>query len=408
MKYEEPELDFNPDIKDSIFVEEGTSFSQNRVISLQHDNDGIEDYAIIVKNDNLPYKLNKKSLSVPLNFILNTNNKDQIKKYIAQIEKNLSESKKGFSKIYRIKFDSSIPISSIKEILANYSDIISRVIVKDGTLNDTNIVKESDNFGLQVDLYANKDWDSIKNKYSKLMPIKVKALVTKYTPLRAQSDLFTKLQSEPSLIPVNINDKEINNYLIGESFNLYNEKNLDEKVSVTIEDKIPLYFTYYTKLNNNIFEIGDLVTYNNKRYIYLQSISENEVKCLDLSNKEITSINPNVLIHLTKDGNKISAPVNESNAVWCKLNNGREVIYNSELKTISKLEFFNNQLDDLSKELGFDIEGLLRDNKKYNLIRLNPTEYKEATQIINNKKYYSIKDLVEQLNKKLNTNIPIV
>ena len=252
------------------------------------------------------------------------------------------------------------------------------------------------------------------------MPVFVKPLAAKYKPLSYQSNVFSSIATKPTLVPVTSSNESMNQYSIGESFKLYNEKNPNITVGVTLTEKIPLYHQYYLSENNASIEQGDLILKTGRHYIFVERIDENSIKCIDLDSSEptITTVNLEYVEQGLQNGMKVATPVNEDGIIWYRDTNGREHFYSVEEDTFSNLskeDFFKPRIEEFSKDSGIPVESLnkiLRDNKKRLLFRLSPSDYSERSvvhPVTGDFKYYTTQDLVERINTRLTKGtIPVI
>ena len=405
----ESELSFTPD-PSKIDIEPGTKFGQSRMIKIRYATSKADSKSLIVSNsaNTVVYDGGQESVTIPLEMALN--NYAEVKVLINKY------------KLYNLKFEGNISLSKTENVFKLYRDNLSYLTIKDGSTNDIEYVKQANRFGYQVSLYAgsNGNMSDILPKYTSIMPVFVKPLAAKYKPLSYQSNIFSSIATKPTLVPVTSSNTTMNQYSVGESFKLYNEKNPDIKVGVTLTEKIPLYHQYYLSENNASIEQGDLILKTGRHYIFVERIDENSIKCIDLDSIEptISIVNLEYIEQGIQNGMKVSTPINEDGIIWYKDMNGREHFYSTEEDTFSNLskeDFFKPRIEEFSRDSGIPVESLnklLRDNKKRLLFRLSPSDYSERSvvyPVTGDFKYYTTQDLVERINARLTKGtIPVV
>lgn len=405
----ESELSFTPD-PSKLDIEPGTRFGQNRMIKIRYTASRLNFKSLIVSSSasNVSYDGGQESVTIPLEMALN----------------NSSEVKVLLNKygLYNLKFEGNISLSKTENVFKLYRENLSYLTIKDGSANDIEYVKQANRFGYQVNLYAGSDsnMDNVLSKYTSIMPVFVKPLAAKYKPLSYQSNVFSSIATKPTLVPVTSSNESMNQYSIGESFKLYNEKNPNITVGVTLTEKIPLYHQYYLSENNASIEQGDLILKTGRHYIFVERIDENSIKCIDLDSSEptITTVNLEYVEQGLQNGMKVATPVNEDGIIWYRDTNGREHFYSVEEDTFSNLskeDFFKPRIEEFSKDSGIPVESLnklLRDNKKRLLFRLSPSDYSERSvvhPVTGDFKYYTTQDLVERINTRLTKGtIPVI
>ena len=405
----ESDLSFTPD-PSKIDIESGTKFGQSRMIKIRYATSKADSKSLIISNsaNTVTYDGGQESVTIPLEMALN--NYAEVKVLINKY------------KLYNLKFEGNISLSRTENIFKLYRDNLSYLTIKDGSANDIEYVKQANRFGYQVSLYAgsNGNMSDILPKYTSIMPVFVKPLAAKYKPLSYQSNVFSSIATKPTLVPVTSSNMSMNQYSVGESFKLYNEKNPDIKVGVTLTEKIPLYHQYYLSENNASIEQGDLILKTGRHYIFVERIDENSIKCIDLDSIEptISIVNLEYVERGVQSGMKVSTPISEDGIIWYKDMNGREHFYSIEEDTFSNLnkeDFFKPRIEEFSRDSGIPVESLnklLRDNKKRLLFRLSPSDYSERSVIhpaTGNFKYYTTQDLIERINARLTKGtIPVV
>lgn len=405
----ESDLSFTPD-PSKIDIESGTKFGQSRMIKIRYATSKANSKSLIISNsaNTVTYDGGQESVTIPLEMALN--NYAEVKVLINKY------------KLYNLKFEGNISLSRTENIFKLYRDNLSYLTIKDGSANDIEYVKQANRFGYQVSLYAgsNGNMSDILPKYTSVMPVFVKPLAAKYKPLSYQSNVFSSIATKPTLVPVTSSNMSMNQYSVGESFKLYNEKNPDIKVGVTLTEKIPLYHQYYLSENNASIEQGDLILKTGRHYIFVERIDENSIKCIDLDSIEptISIVNLEYVEQGVQNGMKVSTPISEDGIIWYKDMNGREHFYSIEEDTFSNLskeDFFKPRIEEFSRDSGIPVESLnklLRDNKKRLLFRLSPSDYSERSVIhpaTGNFKYYTTQDLIERINARLTKGIiPVV
>lgn len=405
----ESDLSFTPD-PSKIDIEPGTKFGQSRMIKIRYATSKANSKSLIISNsaNTVTYDGGQESVTIPLEMALN--NYAEVKVLINKY------------KLYNLKFEGNISLSRTENIFKLYRDNLSYLTIKDGSANDIEYVKQANRFGYQVSLYAgsNGNMSDILPKYTSVMPVFVKPLAAKYKPLSYQSNVFSSIATKPTLVPVTSSNMSMNQYSVGESFKLYNEKNPDIKVGVTLTEKIPLYHQYYLSENNASIEQGDLILKTGRHYIFVERIDENSIKCIDLDSIEptISIVNLEYVEQGVQSGMKVSTPISEDGIIWYKDMNGREHFYSIEEDTFSNLskeDFFKPRIEEFSRDSGIPVESLnklLRDNKKRLLFRLSPSDYSERSVVhlaTGNFKYYTTQDLIERINARLTKGtIPVV
>lgn len=405
----ESDLSFTPD-PSKIDIESGTKFGQSRMIKIRYATSKADSKSLIISNsaNTVTYNGGQESVTIPLEMALN--NYAEVKVLINKY------------KLYNLRFEGNISLSRTENIFKLYRDNLSYLTIKDGSANDIEYVKQANIFGYQVSLYAgsNGNMSDILPKYTSVMPVFVKPLAAKYKPLSYQSNVFSSIATKPTLVPVTSSNTSMNQYSVGESFKLYNEKNPDIKVGVTLTEKIPLYHQYYLSENNASIEQGDLILKTGRHYIFVERIDENSIKCIDLDSIEptISIVNLEYVEQGVQSGMKVSTPISEDGIIWYKDMNGREHFYSIEEDTFSNLnkeDFFKPRIEEFSRDSGIPVESLnklLRDNKKRLLFRLSPSDYSERSVIhpaTGNFKYYTTQDLIERINARLTKGIiPVV
>lgn len=209
----ESELSFTPD-PSKLDIEPGTRFGQNRMIKIRYTASRLNFKSLIVSSSasNVSYDGGQESVTIPLEMALN----------------NSSEVKVLLNKygLYNLKFEGNISLSKTENVFKLYRENLSYLTIKDGSANDIEYVKQANRFGYQVNLYAGSDsnMDNVLSKYTSIMPVFVKPLAAKYKPLSYQSNVFSSIATKPTLVPVTSSNESMNQYSIGESFKLYNEK----------------------------------------------------------------------------------------------------------------------------------------------------------------------------------------
>lgn len=312
----DPELSFIPD-PSKLDIESGTKFGQNRMIKIRYDRSRINSNSVIISPTatSISYNGGDNSITVPLEMALNNSSevKTLIKKYSSK------KDDKNNHRIYNLKFEGNISSSRTENIFKLYRDELSYLTIKDGSTNDLEYVKQANRFGYQVGLYAkdNGNVSDLLSKYTSIMPVFVKPLAAKYKPLSYQLDVFSNVATKPTLVPVTSSNESMNQYSVGESFKLYNERNPDIKVGVTLTEKIPLYHQYYLTENNASIEQGDIILKTGRQYIFVERIDENSIKCIDLNADEptITTVNLEYIEQGLQRGMKVSTPVNENGII---------------------------------------------------------------------------------------------
>ena len=405
----ESDLSFTPD-PSKIDIEAGTKFGQSRMIKIRYATSKADSKSLIISNsaNTVTYNGGQESVTIPLEMALN--NYAEVKVLINKY------------KLYNLRFEGNISLSRTENIFKLYRDNLSYLTVRDGSANDIEYVKQANRFGYQVSLYAgsNGNMSDILPKYTSVMPVFVKPLAAKYKPLSYQSNVFSSIATKPTLVPVTSSNMSMNQYSVGESFKLYNEKNPNIKVGVTLTEKIPLYHQYYLSENNASIEQGDLILKTGRHYIFVERIDENSIKCIDLDSIEptISIVNLEYVEQGVQSGMKVSTPISEDGIIWYKDMNGREHFYSIEEDTFSNLskeDFFKPRIEEFSRDSGIPVESLnklLRDNKKRLLFRLSPSDYSERSVVhpaTGNFKYYTTQDLIERINARLTKGtIPVV
>lgn len=405
----ESDLSFTPD-PSKIDIESGTKFGQSRMIKIRYATSKADSKSLIISNsaNTVTYNGGQESVTIPLEMALN--NYAEVKVLINKY------------KLYNLRFEGNISLSRTENIFKLYRDNLSYLTVRDGSANDIEYVKQANRFGYQVSLYAgsNGNMSDILPKYTSVMPVFVKPLAAKYKPLSYQSNVFSSIATKPTLVPVTSSNMSMNQYSVGESFKLYNEKNPNIKVGVTLTEKIPLYHQYYLSENNASIEQGDLILKTGRHYIFIERIDENSIKCIDLDSIEptISIVNLEYVEQGVQSGMKVSTPISENGIIWYKDMNGREHFYSIEEDTFSNLskeDFFKPRIEEFSRDSGIPVESLnklLRDNKKRLLFRLSPSDYSERSVVhpaTGNFKYYTTQDLIERINARLTKGtIPVV
>ena len=405
----ESDLSFTPD-PSKIDIESGTKFGQSRMIKIRYATSKADSKSLIISNsaNTVTYNGGQESVTIPLEMAFN--NYAEVKVLINKY------------KLYNLRFEGNISLSRTENIFKLYRDNLSYLTIKDGSANDIEYVKQANIFGYQVSLYAgsNGNMSDILPKYTSVMPVFVKPLAAKYKPLSYQSNVFSSIATKPTLVPVTSSNMSMNQYSVGESFKLYNEKNPNIKVGVTLTEKIPLYHQYYLSENNASIEQGDLILKTGRHYIFVERIDENSIKCIDLDSIEptISIVNLEYVEQGVQSGMKVSTPISEDGIIWYKDMNGREHFYSIEEDTFSNLskeDFFKPRIEEFSRDSGIPVESLnklLRDNKKRLLFRLSPSDYSERSVVhpaTGNFKYYTTQDLIERINARLTKGtIPVV
>ena len=311
------------------------------------------------------------------------------------------------NKLYNIMFE-GIGLNDSEHLLNIYKDNIRYLTVKDGTKNDIEYVKRANAYGYQVNMYSNNSSDGLLDKYRPIMPISINPLAGKFKPLVAQKKMFSILNSGGKiLVPVLATSTLLNQYSVGESFKLYNELNPEETAGVNIEYKIPLIHQYYQVSINQNIEPGDIVSLNGRKYVFVERNSESIAKCIDLKTNEITEVSLTALESVNDGTYKLITPIN-NNIIWYKDSNGKEQFYDTYNNNFTdKVTYFKNNLEEWSKLSGIsvsELQNMLKDGKERTLFMLKHSDYSEKSVVYpstNEFKYFTMRALVENLNKRL-------
>lgn len=391
---------FNPDLT-MLNLENDITFSQNRVIKFRYGNPTLNSI-ILTNKDRNSFDEQKQSYIVNINEVNNF-------KFNPNITKNINF----------IHLNESYNINNLRETLSFLRKSYNHVSIDDTNPKVLEYVKLANELGYGISIYTSKNSDPVglKDKYDLSIPLMISSRSVKYRPSKLQSNIFVSLATKTTTIPV-LKDDNINNYPVKESFSLVNKNNSEEKVSVTVDNRIPLFHQYETTENNGLLEIGDLVKFNGKEGIYVKS-EEDNLLIIDITNNELTHVLKNSNVNpLLLNGLKIKTPINLSeNLIWYKEKSKNETNKFFNYKDMefngNKFKFYENKLEEF-KNLGLTeqhLRKILSDTKSYYLVTLNPSDYTPKSEYVSKplKTYFTAQDLVTRINNRLTgSNIEIV